>query len=227
MQSMHTIEPPLLTAQQVQRMLGVDRSTVYRMAEDGRLPALKIGRQWRFPSHEIERLLVVDHQGVTRPGAAADPTGGAASSVISVAADLLGVMMVVTDMHGRPLTAVANPCTWFAARAEDQESIAACVAEWQLMADDLDFEPRFRTGLLGFECARAYIRSGSSLVGMVLAGGVAPAGTENAELHRLDDEQRRRVLTALPKISSALSRTIAPPESSTPRPTSATTRRTS
>lgn len=47
----------LLSAQQVQDLLHVDRSTVYRMAEDGRLPAIKVGRQWRFPAARIDALL--------------------------------------------------------------------------------------------------------------------------------------------------------------------------
>jgi excisionase family DNA binding protein len=219
MQSMQTGKTPLLTARQVRGMLGVDRSTVYRMAEDGRLPALKIGRQWRFPPAEIERLLVVRPNARVDDEPAAVPPG-TAETVIEVAADLLGVMMVVTDMQGRPQTNVANPCPWFAAHAEDRASIAACVAEWQLLADLLDFEPQFHTGPLGFDCARAYIRSGASLVGMVLAGGLAPHGSESPELYQLDEEQRARVLQALPKVAAALSRTIpaqrpAPPQQST------------
>lgn len=192
-------------------MLGVDRSTVYRMAEDGRLPALKFGRQWRFPPEQIARLLLVD------PGTAASTAAPTAlppdtsRAVIEVAAALLGVMMVVTDMQGRPITGVANPCPWFAARAGDSASVADCVAEWKLLADELDFEPQFHTGLLGFDCARAFIRSGSSLVGMVLAGGVAPPGNDSGELFQLDAAQRSHVLRALAKVAAALSRSIPSP----------------
>ncbi len=45
-----------LTTREVQDLFKVDRSTIYRMAEDGRLPAVKVGRQWRFPSERIESL---------------------------------------------------------------------------------------------------------------------------------------------------------------------------
>ena len=204
---MQTKGQSLLTARQVQTMFGVDRSTVYRMAEDGRLPALKIGRQWRFRPEEIERLLVAS------PGAAmlnGTPPAlpASAAAVVEIAADLLGVMMVATDMHGRPLTGVANPSRWFAARADDPASLADCVAEWKALADEPDFEPQFLTGQLGFQCARAYIRSGTSLVGMVLAGGVAPPGNDSDELYHLDATQRSRVLAALPKVAAALSRTL-------------------
>jgi excisionase family DNA binding protein len=204
---MQTNGQSLLTARQVQTMFGVDRSTVYRMAEDGRLPAIKIGRQWRFRPEEIERLLVAS------PGAAmlnGTPPAlpASAAAVVEIAADLLGVMMVATDMHGRPLTGVANPSRWFAARADDPASLADCVVEWKILADEPDFEPQFLTGQLGFQCARAYIRSGTSLVGMVLAGGVAPPGNDSDELYHLDAAQRGRVLTALPKVAAALSRTL-------------------
>ena len=208
---MQTNGPSLLTARQVQTMFGVDRSTVYRMAEDGRLPALKIGRQWRFRPEEIERLLVASPRTATLKGAPSVlPSLPAlpAAAVVDVAADLLGVMMVAADMYGRPLTGVANPPPWFAARVDDPASFADCVAEWKVLADEPDFEPQFRTGQLGFQCARAYIRSGTSLVGMVLAGGVAAPGSDSDELYHLDAAQRGRVLAALPKVAAALSRTL-------------------
>jgi excisionase family DNA binding protein len=228
----------LLTARQVQNVLHIDRSTVYRMAEDGRLPAIKVGRQWRFPADRIAALIqdegAAAAPGATdadsahpadsarsgevvafprppgaSPGASSDPVDTAfvqaAEAVLAVAGDLLGVMMVVTDMNGRPLTPVANPCDWFADRAEDPEVVGACSAEWQSMADDPDFAPRFRTGVLGFECARAFIRSGTSLIGMVLAGGIAPESSPTPGLYRLEGAERARVLESLPKVAAALS----------------------
>ncbi len=207
--TMQTNTRPLLTAQQVQTMFGVDRSTVYRMAEDGRLPALKIGRQWRFRPQEIERLLVVN-PGVAPTSEEPPALDDSAAAVVSVAADLLGVMMVATDMQGRPLTGVTNPCAWFAAREENPASFAECVAEWKVLADKPDFEAQFYVGQLGFECARAYIRSGPLLVGMVLAGGVATPDDDSEELYHLDGEQRSRVLAALPKVAAALSRAMPP-----------------
>jgi hypothetical protein len=178
---------------------------------------VKVGRQWRFPADRIEAALRVSP--APRPSStagsspahrsAAVPSTEVAASVAQLAADLLGVMMVVTDMDGRPITEVANPCPWFAERADEPDLLDACVAEWQQLADDTDFEPRFTAGVLGFECARAFVRSGTSLVAMVLVGGIAPAGSTTAGLYHLDDESRRRVLGALPKVAAALSR-VAP-----------------
>lgn len=202
----------LLTARQVQQFLGIDRSTVYRMAAEGRLPAIKVGRQWRFAAEGIQMLLDPVALGVESGadgGSSPDARGGVdvslAMPVIDVAAYLLGVMMLVTDMHGRPLTSVVNPCPWFERHSGDAEVMKACSAKWHAMAQDPDLSPRFRVGERGVECAHAFIRSGSSLAGMVLAGGVAPVGDTTGGLYRLTDEQRTQVLAALPRVAAALS----------------------
>jgi excisionase family DNA binding protein len=196
----------LLSARQVQDILHVDRSTVYRMAEDGRLPAMRVGKQWRFPADEIYRLVSAGPVINTSP---MDPQVAAASA--DVAAELLGVMVVVTDMEGHPITPIANPCPWMVQHAEDPEVLQTCIAQWHRMADDHTFEPQFSEGEHGFECARAFVRSGRELVGMVLAGGVTPQGAHRTDLYDLDPDDRRRVLDALPKVAAALSRTASAP----------------
>lgn len=223
MQDMHDRQgsPPeprtLLTADQVQRMLDLDRSTVYRMAADGRLPAVKVGRQWRFPADRIRDLLSPEAAPPDERRPAPVLPRPVAQPVIDVAASTLGVMMVVTDMAGHPLTEVANPNPWLEARLDDPTVLDACAAEWRVLADDLEFEPCFRLGHLGFECARALIRSGDRLIGMVLAGGIASDGgsphdggsSDRPDLFHLDQDQRRQVLSTLPKIATVLSRAAA------------------
>jgi excisionase family DNA binding protein len=198
----------------VQDLLKVDASTIYRMAADGRLRAVKVGRQWRFPADAVDALLGAGGAPSPAPRSP-DPT---VQAVLDVSAALLGVMMVATDMSGRPITRVANPCPWFEDRAGDESTVLACTSEWRTLADDLDFTPRFRAGALGFECARTFVRRGSELVGMVLAGGVAVPGEPGDGLHHLDDAQRRAVLEALPTISAVLSRAATDPAPTTRRP---------
>jgi len=197
----------------VQDLLQVDATTIYRMAADGRLPAVKVGRQWRFPRDGVDAVLA----GAPTPGAPTVGQVGAATdrldatsveAVLDVSAPLLGVMMVVTDMEGNPVSDVANPCPWFAEHADDEATLESCTAEWRAMADDLDFIPHFTHADLGFECARVFIRSGSELVGQVLAGGVAAKGDDTAGLYHLDETQRQAVLDALPHVSVALSKAL-------------------
>lgn len=195
----------LLSARQVQDVLHIDRSTVYRMAEDGRLPAIRVGKQWRFPAEDIYALVsgappVVN----TSP---LDPT--VAAAMADLAGDLLGVMVLVTDMDGHPVTPIANPCGWMKEHADEPEVLETCIAEWQDLAEDHTFEPHFQPGEFGFECARAFVRSGRELVGMVMVGGISPAGQQRPGLYQLDAKGRRRVLDALPRIAAALSRTAS------------------
>lgn len=195
-----------LTAEDVQQLLGLDRSTVYRMAADGRLPAVKIGRSWRFPTARIRDLL-------SQPVAESVPSNGSVvvpeattQAVIDVAAEVLGVMMVVTDMQGMPITEVANPIPWFIEHRDDPAVFAECLEEWRERASDPELESRFVVGAHGFECAHTFVRAGTSLVGMVLAGGVRPSGSEMTGLVDLDADQRSRVVEMLPKIARTLSR---------------------
>ena len=195
----------LLTAQQVKEVLDIDTSTIYRMASDGRLAAVKVGRQWRFPADQIERLV---------GGATTQPSPNAATArsleleeaVVNMAAKALGVMMVYTDMNGEPLTSVANPCRRFEARAGDPTFVAECAAEWREFAEDPDLRPTFQLGQHGFECARSFVRSGTQLTGMVLVGGIAPEGQTDSDLYVLTESEREHVLAALPDAAVLLSR---------------------
>jgi excisionase family DNA binding protein len=174
----------LLTTKQVQELFKVDRSTIYRMAEDGRLPAVKVGRQWRFPSDHVEALL-------GQPGETAPPTRNGqsrtvgtaaldtvlppdtAQAVADLAADLFGVMAVVTDMSGRALTTVSNPCGYFTSVFNAVYTPDRCSEGWRRLGEEIDLEPNFLPSHLGFLCARSFIRIGSNLAGMVIVGGVA------------------------------------------------------
>src|SRR5512135_2998630 len=47
----------LLTTRQLMDLLQLDRTTIYRMLNDGRLPAVRVGGQWRFSRQAIEALM--------------------------------------------------------------------------------------------------------------------------------------------------------------------------
>ena len=204
--------PRLLTVRQVQELLHIDRSTIYRMASDGRLPSIRVGKQLRFSAAEISALIASEPSGAAVNASAGTPLDpAAATAAIEVASQLLGVMMLVTDMAGRPITPIVHQCPWFTAHANETETLESCLNEWRAMAADTDLAPRFRIGSLGYECARVFIRSGSSLVGMIIAGGVAPAGQPDPEagLIQLDVSQRQLVLDTLPVVASAITSALA------------------
>ena len=179
----------LLTTQEIQDLLHVDRSTVYRMAEDGRLPSVKVGRQWRFPADRI-----AEQFGTTRPddptamqAPAVTPTTAAsgagdrpalspetAQAIATLLGDLFGVMAVVTDADGTPLSEVTNPCGLYAAIADEPATAAACLAEWRSFAERSQMAQRFAPSHLGFLCTRTFLWVERQPVGMLLVGGLTP-----------------------------------------------------
>lgn len=62
-----------LTTRELLELLKVDRTTIHRMLNDGRLSGVKVGGQWRFQRSDVEILL---------GGAAAEPVLPVASSDI-------------------------------------------------------------------------------------------------------------------------------------------------
>lgn len=216
MQEVHAAEwpPDLLTADEVEGLLGVDKSTIYRMAADGRLSAIKVGRQWRFPAEPLRELL--DGAGASfnlSTSIRSGWIGGLSSSVIEpivdLAAHLLRVMMVTTDMNGNPVTDVVNPCPWFLSQQDDPVVLSECIDDWKGYAREVDLEPRLTVGSHGFECVRVFIRDGNSLVGMVLAGGIQAPGSDMPGLYELNGEERAHLVAALPRVAATISRIIA------------------
>lgn len=174
----------MLTAKDIQDLLLVDRSTVYRMAEAGRIPAIKVGRQWRFPTPQIESWMrtqgtavspTIPHYPTTHLNTLDNQFPVACLQIIQdTFADALGIMIIITDMEGDPITEFSNPCGFFTALSDETEVWETCMAHWREMAEDLSLEPQFMPSFLGLLCARGLIRMGHELRGMVLVGGVAP-----------------------------------------------------
>ena len=166
-----------LTAKDLQDLIRVDKSTIYRMAEDGRLPAVKVGRQWRFPEREVMGWLGADTTSAAmhvEHNLRDLVSLGVAAAVADLSAAALGVTVVITDMDGRPLTPVANPCGLFSAVAADPAVLPRCIATWRHYGSVPDLIPRFGPSEFGFLCARAFVRRDTRLLGMVIAGGIAP-----------------------------------------------------
>lgn len=45
---METVDNPIMTAQEVAQYLRLDVATIYKLAQAGEIPAVKVGRTWRF-----------------------------------------------------------------------------------------------------------------------------------------------------------------------------------
>lgn len=174
----------LLTTKQLQSILQVDRTTIYRMAENGKLPGIRVGGQWRFPRDQVELWL-------QRQSGAAAPSstnrGGEPSSDASALfpmeciqliqdtfADAFDVMMLVTDLAGQAITRPSNPARLFVEVDKSPEAKAQWLAFWTRQVNDLSLAPRFVQDYLGLLWARGLIRVGGQVTAMLIVGGIAP-----------------------------------------------------
>jgi excisionase family DNA binding protein len=172
----------LLTTKDVQALIRVDKSTIYRMAEAGRIPAIKVGRQWRFPEDQLTAWLgsqsspvqeAAEPAAATREDLGEPLTDKTLQALADLLGETLGAMVIVTDMAGQPLTDVANPCGLFRAVENVPGTLDRCIDGWREFGEDVDLIPRFVPSHLGFLCARGFVRVGSELTGMVIVGGIA------------------------------------------------------
>jgi excisionase family DNA binding protein len=193
----------LLTTRQVQDLLQVDRTTVYRMLRDGRLTGVKIGHQWRFSRREVEAL------GFGAP--TVDNEAGVASADVlpmhciqpiqQVFAEIAQVGAITTAPSGEPLTEMSNACRFCRLVLASDSGRRACVASWRRLARQSERRPAFATCHAGLQYARARIELDGRLEAMLVAGqfyAAAPERDEEAErlrglaaTHDLD----RRALT--------------------------------
>lgn len=200
-----------LTTRQLQDILHVDRTTIYRMADDGRIPAVKVGSQWRFPRQSIEGWLKTQSPvGATVQDAPA-PSESDLSKLIPLEcvqriqdtfADILGVMLVVTDLSGRTVTMPSHVCPLYALAQRSPVAQQQCRQEWAALARQPDLQPSFSQSYLGLMHTRGLVRVGSELRAMVVVSGIAPAlwppaDTEIARLTEYLDTSEAEVRQAL------------------------------
>lgn len=240
----------MMTAKEVQELLQVDRSTIYRMAEAGQLPAIKVGKQWRFPADQIDGWFqaqigpapavvgggtaVARHQPLTndQPHDLAELLPmECVQQIQEPFAELLGVMLVITDMEGNPITRPSAPCGLFNTISQQPHAIQRCIQSWHDLAAVIDLNPQFSVSHLGLLCARSMIRVGTELKGMIIAGCIAPENWPPTpqevekmasefgvspvvmndhlnEIYILDKTQQARVLTFLPRIATIIAHIV-------------------
>jgi len=232
----------MLTAKDMQKLLQVDRSTIYRMAEASRIPAVKVGKQWRFPREQVDMWLQAQAAG---PGLSATATNLQPNSDLSsllpldcvqliqdTFADTLGVMLVITDMQGKPVTRVSHACGLFEVIHQQPDAVQKCIESWRDLAAAIEVEPKLTSSALGLLCARGIIKVGTELKGMVVAGCIAPEkwpptpaeisqmartfdvspDTLTAHLDdvfRLDDDARQKTLGTVQRIADIVAHIVS------------------
>jgi excisionase family DNA binding protein len=138
----------LLTTKQLQDLLQVDRITIYRMLNDGRLRGFKVGGQWRFSRRDIEAWLHEQRANLgfadslspadikIVPGSKALPIS-CVQAIQGVFAEALDIAAVTTDLDGTPLTEISNSCDFCNLILSTGEGRRRCEAAWQSVGNGL------------------------------------------------------------------------------------------
>jgi excisionase family DNA binding protein len=212
--------PELLTAKEIQTLLQVDRSTIYRMAETGRLPAIKVGKQWRFRADQVESWLK-RQTGAPNGSSTADTDGRPLDRPAALFpleciqliqdgfGEVLGVSLAVADMDGQAVTRPSNAGSLYQLLASTREGIAAWHQHIRQLGQLPALEPHFVEGLAGLLSARALVRVGNELKAMVAVFGAAgpdwePAPqrvTELAGEWQVSPERVQAALEAAPRLT--------------------------
>jgi excisionase family DNA binding protein len=148
----------LLTTKQLQDLLQVDRITIYRMLNDGRLRGFKVGGQWRFSRRDIEQWLYEQQSDL----AAVQDTSAKESDLLppsetlplsciqaiqSIYAEALDIAAVTVDPNGSPLVEVSNSCDFCNLIRSTDEGRRRCAASWK-QAGSSGPDHRCHAGLL-------------------------------------------------------------------------------
>lgn len=163
------------SVKQVQEILKVDRITIYRMLNDGRLKGIKIGQQWRFPHSEIERLLSGEEVTLLSVGATptASPDGTFPTHCIQTIQNLYSeiskIGALVVDMNGAPLTSFSRPCKYCTLFLTSSTGRAACQACWKESAEQCTTHNRFECHA-GLQYLAAPIYDRGKQIGALLTG---------------------------------------------------------
>ena len=148
-----------LTSKQVEELLNVDRTTIYRMLKDGRLTGVKIGTHWRFSLREVEELLSgnINSRREDQSELVDALPVHCMQPIQDVFAEIAQVGSVITDKDGTPITKISNACDFCKLILGSEEGRQACHQSWKKLVDQKENAPEFTTCHAGLEYARARI----------------------------------------------------------------------
>jgi excisionase family DNA binding protein len=177
----------LLTTRQVLDILKVDRITIYRMLQDGRISGVKIGQQWRFQRKEVDRIVGGNHSTPEPSQPKSDPNGFPTHCVQTIQdlfSDVGQVSAMIVDPEGIPLTETSHPCRFCQIIQQSLPGKAACQASWKEFAKQSSAGSRYFTCHAGIQYVSAPILDQENPAGYFLAGEFywqAPNLNEEAE----------------------------------------------
>lgn len=226
---MHLDMGEFLTTRQIQALLQVDRTTVYRMLSDGRLSGIKIGNRWRFDKTKINDLLA--ETSLPLPPIPANSFDvlpiACLQGMQSMAAEAIDLGAIITDTTGNPLTKMSHPCRFCQLIYASETGRLACLASFAQLAHQARFGLSQIICHAGLQCIGAAIRINGAETAVFIAGQYKSAAQPNqqrlqqladafnvdahdlaaaaAEIPTFDYAQEQKVIAWLPKLTNTLS----------------------
>lgn len=158
-----------LTTKQVQDIFKIDRITVYRMLQDGRIKGIKIGNQWRFSQAEIERML----NGASTPeevdGESAFPVH-CVQTIQNLYSAVSKFNAFVIDQTGEPVTCQSRTSAFCLLMQTSTKGGAACGASWKKFIEESRKGSDKFTCHAGLNYIAAPISNQKRLNGLFLSG---------------------------------------------------------
>ena len=210
----------LLTTKQVQELLQVDRTTIYRMLNDGRLTGIKIGQQWRFSKKEIEALL-------TGAKNAKPQTTEFSSEVLplhclqsiqDVFAEISEIGSITLSPDGKPLTTMSNPSQFCTLVRSVEQGKEDCRHSWLEVAEKSRNKTTLHTCHAGLQCIASRVEIDNHLSALLLACQFKTQNTENqhnqeninqlAKKYNMDPETLLNAYQKIPTIDARLESSI-------------------
>ena len=203
-----------LTTRQVLNILKVDRITIYRMLQDGRIKGVKVGQQWRFARKEVERVVGGEGFEEKQEGAASqDPTFPVhcVQTIQDLFSEVSQIGAVVVDINGEPVTEVSHLCSFCQLILSSPSGAAACRASWRTIAGSAS-SGQYTSCHAGLLYTHAPIlekkeKVGSYLIGQFLLkeyepGEAAAQAKQLAAKYGLPKEALQQALSTVPVVDT-------------------------
>lgn len=179
-----SVAAEFLTTKQVQDLLKVDRTTVYRMLKDGRLKGVRIGQQWRFPLEELNSLLSKEGSNGSAPVPVVTEIlpVHCVQVIQDVFSDIAQVGAVTISPDGQQLTTISNCSDFCGLLLATESGRESCMASWTKTTarGNGHSTPSCHAGL---QCAGGRIEVGGRDVAVLIAGQYYTESPILAEQH--------------------------------------------
>jgi excisionase family DNA binding protein len=168
-----------LTTRQTQDILKVDRITIYRMLNDGRLKGNKMGQQWRFLRTDVENLLSgLKNDDSGKPSEDGNLPVHCLQTIQDLFSTVSEFSTVLIDLQGKPITETSNTCEYCRLFCSTPDTAGNCQVSRENFVQQAKSGQKSFTCHAGLQYAGTFVSSGNNPIGLFLVGGYKRNGVK-------------------------------------------------